>query len=279
MSYTPRTRLNRSSRNGNTQTFRPNKLLVVGVLVLGCILTINTSSAMFSASSALTYIKQKLLSSQLQDSFKVVASQDSASANALAEGYAKTRQKQITAEAMIIKKERLISYVDDFLGSGGATTNSKCQAVAERNNEVLIPKLTEYSVNADLSSSVNLALTSPFKSDQQVAETLNSFTCTLDLAKQGVCTPTGYSADYYDSDFTFFMNKNNLLGNQAQAVKSGLDNIANVGRDQSATLGCNSDTACTQVLVKDNQRVATNSMVAYSVLNQLYNRMALGGSN
>ncbi|MEX5538920.1 hypothetical protein ABFV54_27820, partial [Pseudomonas syringae] len=76
-----------------------------------------------------------------------------------AEGYAKVRQKAIMAESMILKKNRLIEDMTDFLGSGAATTDSKCTALAQRNNEVLVPSLTNYSVNADLTTSLNNGLT------------------------------------------------------------------------------------------------------------------------
>lgn len=273
-------RLNRRKRkfHGGKETSRAiTKVALCSALIpLVLLMNVNTASA-FNYTAALSYVKSKLLTSQQSDTFKVAVNQDSVGTAALAETSVIAKQVTATAEAQLLRKENFIDLYNDFIGPGAIPDASRCFAVNERQNDGQVPIKTQLYVKADIFNSMNQEAFNDEMERQQTLQNMKySLTCTLEQAKQGYCTPTLSGGQYLDVDFGMSHASNRLMDTQFMATKSGIHTIANIQSDAKVNEECKGDSACLSNIAAENNRIAVNSLVANSLLSQLYNRMTVG---
>lgn len=269
-----------SSRKRNRTNNRVSPLaklsLVAAISVSSIAFTIPTASASWWT-TAFSWVQNKLLTSQQNDAFKTAVSQDSVGTNALAETVLMAKHKLATAEQMLSKKVKLMELYEEFMSPGANTNNSRCYAVNERANDQKVPERTQLYVKADIINNIN---SGGFDSEVQRIDSLQtmkfSIACTLEQAKQGYCTPSMSGGQYFDSDFGMFFSSDRLLDSQFLSAKAGIFTIANPTPDTASTENCLADSSCVAAIDKQNKRLAVNSLVANSLLTQLYNRMSVG---
>lgn len=273
-------KLNRRKRKfygGNEAIRIIIKITLCGSLIpLSLLINVNTASA-FSYTAALSYLKSKILTAQQSDAMKIAVNQDSIGTAALAETTVISKQLTATAEAQLQRKENFIDLYNNFMGPGAIPDASRCFAVNERKNDALVPIKTQLYVKSDLFNSMNQeAFTDEAERQQTLQNMKYSLTCTLEQAKQGYCTPTLSGGQYYDVDLGMSHASNRLMETQFMAAKSGIHTIANIQSDAKVDKECKGDSACLGNIAAENNRIAVNSLVANSLLSQLYNRMTVG---
>lgn len=255
------------------------KLLILGALSsIGVVATTQTASA-FSFMNALTYLQQQLMSQRVSDSFKVFTSQDAVSNALLGETVVMAKQKQASAEAQLAKKDQILDTYNNFINPRSLTTNSKCQAVNERENDYIAAKKADLYSKSDLLNMMSLGNYSN-ESDriQSLNDTKNQLTCTLELSKSGYCSLSITGGQYFDVDFGLMDNAKRLTTNEFAATKLGILSIANPIKDQQIVNSCQGDTACIQKVANLDTKVATTSLITNSLLTKAYNRVAVGSS-
>jgi len=255
------------------------KLLIVGALSsIGLVATTQTASA-FSFMNALTYIQQQLMSQRVSDSFKVFTSQDAVSNALLGETVVMAKQKQAAAEAQLAKKDQILETYNNFINPRSLTTNSKCQAVNERENDNIAAKKADLYSKSDLLNLMNIGnYSSESDRTQSLNDTKSQLACTLELSKSGYCTLAITGGQYFDVDFGLMDNAKRLTTNEFAATKLGILTVANPIKDQQVMDSCQGDTGCIQKVANLDTRVATTSLITNSLLTKAYNRVAVGSS-
>lgn len=267
----------RKSQSNGEAARNFTKIAVFGALLPVVFMANMSTASAFSYTAALSYVKAKLLTAQQSDAFKVLVNQDSVGTAALAETSVIAKQVTATAEAQLLRKENFIDLYNNFMGPGAIPDASRCFAVNERSNDATVPLKTQLHVKADIFNSMNQEAFDNEMERQQTLQTMKySLTCTLEQAKQGYCTPSLTGGQYYDVDFGMSHSSNRLMDTQFMAVKSGIHTIANIQPDTKVSTECKGDTACLSYVAAENNRIAVNSLVANSLLSQLYNRMTVG---
>lgn len=269
----------RNSRRRNPALLNSTKLSVCAAILGLTVVGVPTESSA-SLGSFITYVKEQLLQSQTNDAFKALTTQEYANGGAIAETKVKLAQTDIAAELRLNQKEQIIDNYNDFLGSSSRTGFSGCEAVTTRLNDGLVEQKNDLMINSDMFLAANSgAYASEYDRNNSLLQLKYSSFCTLDMAKQGICTTTVSDALYYDNDLAAGLSTNRISESQLAGGKTAAMTIASTVRDSATTETCNkTDSNCLSSLAKDNERVAVNSMVSYSLLNQLYNRMAVNGT-
>lgn len=271
----------RRSRRSNPSLFESlgQKFLIVGALSsVGLAATTQTASA-FNFMNALTYLQQQLMSQRVSDSFKVFTSQDAVSNTLVGETVVMAKQKQAAAEAQMAKKEQILDTYNNFINPRSLTTNSKCQAVNERENDNIAAKKADLYSKSDLLNLLNIGNYSN-ESDrtQSLNDTKSQLACTLELSKSGYCSLSVTGGQYFDVDFGLMDNAKRLTTNEFAATKLGILTVANPIKDQQLMNSCQGDTACIQKVANLDNKIATTSLVTNSLLTKAYNRVAVGSS-
>lgn len=270
----------RHSRKRNPKLLNTTKLSICAALVTITVSGISTESSALSMGGFVTYVKEQLLQQQSNDAFKTLAAQEYANGGAVAENKVKLAQTDISAELRLKQKEEIIDNYNNFLGSSSRTGFSGCEAMTTRLNDGLVEKKNDLMINSDMFMAANSGTyASEYDRNNSLLQLKYSSFCTLDMAKQGICTTTVSDALYYDNDLAAGLSTNRISESQLAGGKTAAMTIASTVRDSATTQICSkSDNNCLSSLAQDNERVAVNSMVSYSLLNQLYNRMAVNGT-
>lgn len=270
----------RHSRKGNFKLLNSTKLTICASLVTLSVAGVSTESSALSMGSFITYVKEQLLQQQTNDAFKTLAAQEYANGGAVAENKVKLAQTDISAELRLKQKEEIIDNYNNFLGSSSRTGFSGCEAITTRLNDGLVEQKNDLMINADMFMAANSGVyASEYDRNNSLLQLKYSSFCTLDMAKQGICTSTVSDALYYDNDLAAGLSASRISESQLAGGKTAAMTIASTVRDTATVQNCSkSNSNCLSSLASDNERVAVNSMVSYSLLNQLYNRMAVNGS-
>lgn len=249
------------------------------VLSIGLI-SMPTESSAFSLSSIVTYLREQLMQKQTSDAIKTLTAQESVGTSVVAENRVKTAQTDITAEARLEQKNKIINNYNDFLAPSSRTSFSGCEATNTRKNDGLITQKKNLMIDAEMFDFANAGmLLSEYDKNQSLLDIKADQFCSLDLASIGFCTTKISDALYYDVDLSAGMSSGRLTETQIAGGKVAAATIANPIRNTDINQNCDSKNEnCMMILAKDNERVAVNSLVSYSLLNQLYNRMAVNGT-
>lgn len=241
--------------------------------------TTNTASA-WGVSGALSWAMAQLRTEQQSDAIKTAVAQDAVGSAALAETIVMAKQIQVNTEANLLKKENLLDMYNNYISKGAITNNSRCVAVNQRRNEAAIPIKSQLLVKADLTNTISGGgFTDDISRLVALRDLKNNVACTLEQAKMGYCTPTLSGGQYLDVDFSMYLSSDRLIESQFIATKAGVMTIADTLMDGAIVDSCSSKFACSSYIGEQNNRVAVNSLVANSLLSQLYNRMAMGANN
>jgi hypothetical protein len=134
-------------------------------------------------------------------------------------------------------------------------------------------------VKADLFNSMNAGNhLDEMQRKHSLADMKAQLACTFEQSKQGYCTPALTGGEYFDSDTGLILASSRLTANQFAAGKVGVYSIADPVGDKVVS-NCETNGTCTEAMANENSRLAVNSLVANSLLNQLYNRMNVGASD
>lgn len=213
------------------------------------------------------------------DAFKVLANQDSLNGSILGEAYLLAKQRLASAESSLKLKEQVSDAYENFINPDSLTTNSKCQAIIERSNDVLSSRKSDIYTKSDLLTMSSIGAFSNESDRQEALTDLKSqLTCTMEQAKAGYCTPNATGSQYYDVDFGLVNSSNRLSDNQFTAAKLGAMTIANPTKDSEVITQCNGDTACIRQSANQDSRIATSSLVINSLLTKAYNRVSMGSA-
>lgn len=234
----------------------------------------------FSWSGALSYIKNKLLTDQVNDAIKTATAQDAVGTSQVAETAVYAKQKEASAYNQLVRNENLLDLFNDYLSSGSMTDTSRCFAVNARAKDGQVSSKVQTLVNSDIFNTSN---TGYFLSEDAKLNALSDMkmqiSCTLEMSAQGYCTPQITDGQYFDVDFGMTLAKDRISENQFVSAKMGVYTIANPVSDRTTIEKCNGDSSCGAILSSEQNRLAVSSMVTNSMLNQLYNRIAVGSSN
>lgn len=255
-----------------------SKLSVGCAIIAVSLVNMNTASAI-SWSGMVTYAKQYMATNTVNDAYKTAVAQDSAGANMQGEATTMAKKQQVSAEMQLLRKENMIDLYNDYLSSSSITDTARCFSVIERAKDAAVPEKTQLMIKADLFNSMNAG---NHLDDMQRSISLSDMkaqlACTLEQGKQGYCTPALTGGEYFDSDTGLVLASTRLTANQFAAGKAGIYSIADPVGDQ-VIAKCETNGTCTEAMANENSRLAVNSLVANSLLNQLYNRMNVGASD
>lgn len=256
----------------------PRIAALLGVSGLAIIAFAPSASA-FNFMNALTYIQQKLDTERTNDAFKVFTAQDSVSNSVLSETSVLASQKLATAEVQLNLKQKVLDTYANFVGPNALSTNSKCNALADRENDTLAVKKSDVAFKSDTLSMLNAGnYGSEMDRRYSLSDMRNKLTCTNELSKMGFCDVTVTGAQYFDTDFSFIGSEREITENQFMATQIGVLSIANPIKDQSLIENCEGDTACAANIQRNDRTTAVSSLVVNSLLSKAYDRVKSGGT-
>lgn len=272
--------MKRKLKKHTQEASNTSPFVVVSSISLLCIITLcfTQKSEAFSFSSIVTFVKQQWQKSQLNDSVKVLTQQESVNASTLADNKLKTAQTLLSVESALKTKQSYIDIYQNFIGPDSATSSSRCYQVTARKNEVDIPlKVKQYITSEAFYIGNSINLLTGFEKDQQIVKQKFNNLCSISLSQQGFCTPILSDAINFDTDLTLATSEKRISKTQLEAGKLGILTIADSTRDLDTSHNCSQEnSSCLKQTAGESNRVSINSLVSYSLLNQLYSRIPVG---
>lgn len=247
------------------------------VATLGLVAFVSSLPTATAFMSGFSWAQNQLKTITLNDSMQTAVTQDVLGSMQLAETIVAAKQRQISTEDMLIKKANLVDLYTDFMASSANPRSANCVAVNSREKESRISKRVLGFVTSDIINNMNNSgNATTLQMASELRDIKNSVACTLEMSKQGYCTPTLTDGEYYDVDMGLVLSNQNLSEGQFIAAKAGILSVANPVGDSLAISECGTDKACSNVLSTQNNKLAVNSLVVNSLLTQVYNRLATG---
>lgn len=267
--------------NKSNSDFRFSNLtkLSVSFAIIAIGLASMSPASAISWAGMVTYAKQQLATNSINDSIKTAVAQDSVTANLQGEAISMANKQKIAAEMQLQRKENMIDLYNDYLSAGSMTDTARCFSVVERAKDAAVPEKTQMMVKADLFNSMNAGNhLNEMQRSLSLSDMKSQLACTFEQGKQGYCTPAITGGEYFDTDTGLILASSRLTPNQFAAGKAGIYTIADPVGDKVVS-NCETNGVCSEALANENSRLAVNSLVANSLLNQLYNRMNTGASD
>lgn len=262
------------------------KFPLVAKVAVGCVLSssmflgMTQTASAFSIGSFLSFIQQQLLGDRTKSAVLVLTKQDSVGANILSENKVKLDQTLATANHKIETQSRVLDVVQNFMDTGALANSARCAETEARENDTAGNKKVAIRTSSEVSDLANSAW---YSLDEQQAYLTNArfdIACTLELGSMGFCMPQPFGVQYHDVDFSYTMSGSRITDDQYTAARLGAITLANNGNSETqTTIDCSKDDSqCVQQYIKNSQRNAVGSLINYSIMSQLNQRLS-NGSN
>jgi hypothetical protein len=263
-----------------------DKFPLVAKIAIGCVIsssimlgTTQTASA-FSISSFLSFVQQQFLGDRTKSALQILTKQDSIGANILAENKVNLDKTLATVDQKIETQSRLIDAIKNFMDEGALANSARCSETEARENDAISAVKTDLRTAAEVSDIANTAW---YSMDEQQSDLTNArfdIACSLEMGKMGFCMPQPFGLQYHDVDFSYTMSGSRITQDQYTAARIGAVTLANNGNSSTQTTqDCSAEgSECALQFIRNSQRNAVGSLINYSIMSQLNNRLS-NGSN